>query len=236
MSQNDRILIISDFHAPYNHPDAVEFLKAVKAKYKPTRVISIGDECDYHALSFHDHDPDLPSPRDELSLAKKELKPLMDMFPKMDILESNHGSLVMRKALTCGLPREIFKSYREILQAPDGWNWFFDLTVNLPTGAKCYFHHGKSANPLKVSQAMGMSYVGGHFHESFSCSYWGTPNNLHFAMQVGCLVDKDSLAMAYAKNNLKRPIVGVGMIIDGLPILLPLVMNKHGRWIGKIFP
>ena len=236
MALNDRILIISDFHAPYNHPDAVAFLKAVKEKYNPTRVISIGDESDGHSLSFHSHDADLHSAGHELELTREALKPLMKMFPKMDILESNHGSLVMRRALDHGLPREIFKSYREILEAPKGWNWHFDMTIRLPTGMDCYFHHGKNKNALKVAQSMGMCYVGGHYHEDFGIQFYANPNQLNFAMQVGCLIDKDSMAMAYAKNNLKRPIIGVGMIIDGLPLLLPLVMKKGGKWCGKIFP
>lgn len=42
---NERILFISDLHAPYNHPDALDFLSDLNTKYKPTRVISLGDEC-----------------------------------------------------------------------------------------------------------------------------------------------------------------------------------------------
>lgn len=32
-------------HIPYHHPDTIKFLKAVKKKYKPTRVVNLGDEC-----------------------------------------------------------------------------------------------------------------------------------------------------------------------------------------------
>lgn len=198
--------------------------------------VSVSGNCDYHAISFHDHDPDLPSPGDELEQAIEALSPIMEMFPKMDILESNHGSLVMRKALSSGLSRRFFRSYKEILNAPNGWNWHFEMTLKLPTGMECYFHHGKSKNALRVSQGMGMCYVGGHFHEDFSISYWGNPNQLNFAMQVGCLVDKDSLAMAYARSNLKRPIIGVGLIIEGFPLLVPMILDSKGRWNKKLLP
>ncbi|MCK8363719.1 metallophosphoesterase, partial [Erwinia amylovora] len=63
---NKCILVVSDLHAPFNHPDSVAFLKAIKAKYKPTRVILTGDEVDFHAISFHDSDPDLDSAGKEL--------------------------------------------------------------------------------------------------------------------------------------------------------------------------
>ncbi len=53
-------------------------------------------------------------------------------------------------------------------------------------------------------------------------------------MTVGCLVDSHSLAMAYNKNNLKRPVIGCGVIIDSIPQLIPMVLNKAGRWIGRL--
>lgn len=43
---NSRILFISDMHIPYHHVDTIAFLKHLKAKYKPTRVICLGDEVD----------------------------------------------------------------------------------------------------------------------------------------------------------------------------------------------
>ncbi len=230
---NKRILIVSDLHCPYEHPDTVAFLRAVKKKYRPTRVILSGDEVDFAGISFHDHDPDLDSPGKELEKAIKALKPIYDLFPVAEVLESNHGSLVIRKALTHGLSRKFFKSPGEILEAPQGWTWHFDITTTLPNGSKCYFHHSKG-KALKTGQLYGMSHICGHMHESFDIQYWSTPQNLFFAMTVGCLVDKKSLALAYAKNNTKRPIVGLGLIIDSLPVLVPMVLDHNGRWNKKL--
>ena len=215
------------------HKDAVDFLEAIKTKYKPTRVVLSGDEVDYHAISFHDSDPDLASAGEELIDAIDSLKPIYEMFPKADILESNHGSLVLRNALSVGLPRAVFRPYREILQAPKKWTWHFDLTIETALG-KVYFHHSKGVNAKKNSQAMGMSFVQGHHHESFEIMYWGNPNSLLFGMTVGCLVDTESLAMAYNKNNLKRPVIGLGVIENGIPRLEPMILNSKGRWIGKL--
>lgn len=228
------ILVISDLHTPYQHPDAVRFLKAIKAKYKRfDKVVLSGDEIDSHALSFHDSDPDLDSAGKELDLAIEALKPIFRLFPKATILESNHGSLVMRKALAHGIPKKVFKSYRDILKAPKGWNWVFDLKLNTPLG-KVYFHHSKGVDAKKNSQAMGMSFVQGHHHEQMDIQYWGNPEALLFGMTVGCLVDPKSLAMAYNKNNLKRPVLGCAVVINGLPQLVPMLLNKQGRWTGKL--
>lgn len=232
--QNKSILVISDLHAPYQHPDAVDFLDAIKKRFKPTRVILSGDEVDFHALSFHDHDPDLPSPGDELSKAIEALSPIYDLFPSAEVLESNHGSLVIRRALASGLPKAVFKGYGEILQAPKGWTWHFDIVVKLPDGTNCYFHHSKGANVKKNSQALGMSFVQGHHHESFEIQFWGNPQALLFGMTVGCLVDPHSMAMAYNTNNLRRPVIGCAVIIDSKPQLIPMVLSKSGKWVGKL--
>lgn len=231
---NKVILCISDLHTPYQHPDAVAFLSAIKSKYKPTRVILSGDESDYHNISFHDSDPDLDSAGTELQKSIQALKPLYKMFPKAEVLESNHGSLVFRKAIAHGLSKSFFKSPGQILEAPKTWTWHFDITVKLPDGTQCYFHHSKGVNAKKNSQALGMSFVQGHHHEQLEVSYWGNPNALLFGMTVGCLVDPKSLAMAYNKNNLKRPVIGCAVIVDSRPILIPMVLNKSGRWIGKL--
>lgn len=230
---NSVILVVSDMHVPYQHKDTVAFLRALKKKYKPTRVIFSGDEVDYHAISFHDHDPDLMSAGDELSEAIKQLKPIYKLFPKADILDSNHGSLVMRKAIASGLSRKFFKSNREILEAPKGWNWHMDLIVPTALG-KVYFHHSKGANVKKNSQSLGLSFVQGHHHESFEICYWGNPNALLFGMTVGCLVDNKALAMAYNKNNLRRPVIGCAVIVNGIPQLVPMQLLKNGRWNGKL--
>jgi hypothetical protein len=234
MKTYKNILVISDLHCPYNHPDTVRFLAALKKKYGPfDYVVSSGDEVDYHAMSFHDSDPDLDSAGKELEKAIEELKPIYKLFPKTTVLESNHGSLVLRKALANGMPRKLFKSYRDILEAPRGWNWTFDLTLKTPLG-KVYFHHSKGVNAKKNSQAMGMSFVQGHHHEQMDIQLWGNPNALLFGMTVGCLVDAKALAMAYNKNNLKRPVIGCGLIKNGIPQLVPMVLNKKGRWIGRL--
>lgn len=231
---NKRILIVSDLHCPYEHKDTVAFLRAIKKKYKPTRVILSGDEADFHAISFHDKDSDLDSPGKELEKAIESLKPLYNLFPKAQVLESNHGSLVIRKAIANGLSRKFFKSPQDVLEAPKGWTWHFDINLKLPNGSSCYFHHSKGANVKRNSQSMGCSFVQGHHHESFEIQYWGNPNALLFGMTVGCLVDNKSLALAYNKNNLRRPIIGCAVIVDSIPHLIPMVLNRAGRWVGRL--
>ncbi len=229
--ENKRILTISDLHVPYHHRDALAFLAYLRAKYKPTRIICLGDMEDKHALSYHDSDPDLASAGDELAKALPVIAELHKLFPNMDILDSNHGSLVYRKAKTHGIPKHYIKPYNDVLGVGDGWKWHNDLVIKLPDGVSCYFHHGKSTRGLILTQQMGMSSVQGHYHNSFSVEYHGTPIALNWAMQCGCLIDYKSYAFSYANVNIKRAIIGTGLIIDSQPLLVPLLMDENGSWI-----
>lgn len=228
---NSRILVISDMHIPYHHEDTIPFLQHLKDKYKPTRVICLGDELDHHALSYHESDPDLPSASEELKKCLPIISQLEDMFPVLDILDSNHGSLVWRKAKTHGIPRHYIKSYNDVLGVGRGWKWHFDLTIQLPNGQYCYFHHGKTTDVTKLSQQMGMNAVQGHYHNDFKTGFWGNPTGLYWGMQCGCLIDDDALAFSYNNVNIKRPVIGTGLIINSLPVLEPMILNKNGRWV-----
>jgi hypothetical protein len=231
---NKKVLLISDLHCPYNHVDSYRFLKAIKEKLNPDRVICLGDEIDGASFSFHDKDPDLPfSPSAELEKSIECLSSFYKLFPKMDILESNHGSLIYRKGKHHGIPRHVFKSYRDILEAPKGWHWHLDLKIRTPSG-ECYFTHGKSSNGKKLGQNMAMNCVQGHHHSTFDIQYFSTPNGLYWSMIIGCLINDRSLAFAYNKSTLARPIIGTGCIINGQPRLIPMVLNKKGRWDGVL--
>lgn len=227
------ILVISDMHAPYYHADIVRFLSAVKKKYRPDRVICIGDEIDGHALSYHEHDPDLSSAGDELQQAIKKLRPIYKMFPKVTVIESNHGSLVLRKAKTAGIPKAAIRSYNEVLEAPRGWNWEFDTKVETPTGT-VYFCHGKSSAAGRLASQYGMSVVQGHYHERAQIHYISTPEKLMFDAHTGCLADDKSLALQYNKINPKRPIISILVILNGIPQIIPMILDRSGRWTGLI--
>lgn len=231
---NKSVLVISDLHIPYHHQDAFEFLKALKKKYKPDLIVNIGDELDQHAISMHEHNPDLMSAGDELRQSKKYVTDLEKIFPEMKIVHSNHSSLVYRRALKYGLPKDYLKSYNEFLGVGKGWEWVDDLTVTLSDGSRCFFTHGMSADVLKVAQQYGMNTVQGHYHTKFSIGYYSNPDALIWGMQVGCLINQKSMAFDYAKNFKSRFIVGCGMILDGQPKLMPMVLDRNGRWNKKI--
>ena len=89
------------------------FLKAIKKEFKPDTVINIGDLLDFHAISMHEHNPDLPSAGHELDIAREYVKELEGIFPEVTEVDSNHSSLVYRRALKFGMSKQFLKPYGE---------------------------------------------------------------------------------------------------------------------------
>lgn len=234
MAKNSRILLVPDLHMPYCHGDTWKFLEAIKKKYKPDRVILLGDEIDHHALSYHESDPDLDSAGPELEKAINLLKPIYKMFPVADVLESNHGSLVYRKAKSAGIPRRALRSYRDTLEAPKTWVWHFDLRLQMSNGQMLYLHHGKTGRQGALSLKESCCTAQGHFHSKFHATYWRNSSGLYWDLHGGCLVDHDSLAFAYGKNTMEKGIVGAWMVLNGHPLPVPMALKGNGRWTGKL--
>lgn len=246
--RNNDILFISDLHAPYHHPDALEFLAALKKKYNFARIVCVGDELDYHAMSFHDSDPDLDSAGRELQRGREVLWELWRMFPLMDLLESNHGSMAYRKGKHHGVPRHLILGYKDAIfgekkkdgtvHLPNmrgvGWNWHFELIITLSTGQRVKIVHNRKSSTLMNVKETGMSFIQGHHHTVFEIVHHHTTDFLNWGMTVGCLIDDASYSYAYNKFTVARPIIGCGAIIDGRPKLLPMILKRGGLWNGDV--
>jgi len=234
-TRNKKILIISDQHMPYMHRDALAFLAAVKRKLKPTRIINIGDETDNHFISMHDSDPDLLGGNDELMAARKQIKDMEKLFPLMDLVHSNHGSLLYRRGKKDGIPRYMLKDYNDVLGVGEGWQWYDEIVIDVHERQQIVFRHQFTANVLKAAETMGASVVQGHYHSKFEIAYTSSPRSLNWGMSVGCLIDAKSLAFDYNKLQVKRPILGTGYIENGVPRLLPMYLDGDGRWVKKVY-
>lgn len=229
------ILHIPDQHAPYGHPDTIPFLQAVKDAFPIDIVVNAGDETDYHGLSFHDADPNLDSAGVELEKAKVQLARLHDVFPEELVCNSNHGSMVFRKAKHHGIPVQMLKKYRDVLfpqHGAPGWSWAEQWMLNTPLGPVLFRH--QSSNPVSDAAHERCNVMVGHNHSKFSVEYCASKDFLYWGATGGCLVDNKSYAYAYGKVFTKKPIIGCTVILEGRPMLIPMVLNKAGNWIGKL--
>lgn len=230
------ILHIPDQHAPYQHKDTIPFLVAVAKAFKPDLVVNAGDETDKHAMSFHDSDPNLDSAGAELERAKVFLSALAAVFPQQLLCDSNHGSMHYRKAKAHGIPVQYLKTYRDILfpnGGGDGWTWAESWRVRTPLG-DVLFKHQASGSVLVDAAHNQCNLMVGHNHGNFSVEYSASSACLYWGAYGGCLIDKDSLAFAYGKHTLRKPVLGCTVILNGRPMLIPMVLDQDGRWIGEL--
>lgn len=229
------IMVIPDIHAPYQHPDTLPFLMTVREQFSPDLVVDLGDELDYHAMSFHDSDPNLDSAGVELEKGKEFLNEMYKTFPQVLVCHSNHGSMQFRRAKAHGIPVQLIKKYREVIfpqhSAPQ-WSWSHNWRINTPLGEVMFKH--QSSGILSDAAHNSCNLVVGHSHGNFSVEYSASSSHLYYGMYCGCLIDKDSMAFAYGKHSLRKPIVGCAVIINGRPVLIPMVLRRDGRWIGRL--
>jgi metallophosphoesterase superfamily enzyme len=210
------------------HPRFLRFLKKIEDEYSCSRVVHLGDMVDWHAISYHERDPSMPSAQDEYRKAKKQVKKLHAAFPKLDYMMGNHCALPQRKARTAGLLDDMMVSFEDFWGL-DGW------TVH-PRYAKIeidgvQYRHGDSGKAGQFpafanSQTEFKSVVQGHFHTAAGVRYHSNENNLVFGMQVGCGATPNHPAMNYAKVYSNRPILGCGVILEGkVAIFEPMPMK-----------
>jgi hypothetical protein len=183
---------------------------------------------------MHDKDPNMPfTPSTEFEEAIKRISRYYKLFPKMYLCESNHGSLVYRRAKKFGLPLHVIKSYQEVLRTPN-WVWHEDFLVKTNIG-DVYICHGKTAISGKLAKEQGCSAIQGHFHGKFQVLWFRTSTSERFDLYSGCLIDRKNLAFSYGKNHLPKPILGAALLSKtGYPTLIKMNLNSKERWDGRL--
>jgi hypothetical protein len=231
------ILFFTDSHAPYHHPDLLQFLEKVADTYEPTMIINGGDEVDNHALSFHNSDPNLSAPGQELEQAQLFIHDLHELFPDMRICESNHGSLIYRRAKAHGIPVQYIKTYRQILfpnGGGEGWSWHDFIRIQMPMGKDLQFQHSCTGDLLKGAAHENANLYVGHEHSKFGIGYGSNALEMYHSVYGGCTLDPKAMAFAYGKLFPAKPCTGCVIIEGGVPHAIPMVLDANNRWIGVL--
>ena len=226
-------LIISDTHFPYQHPDMFDFLEALAWAYDIKDVKHTGDMVDNHTGSYHEIEYGTLSPKEEHDRAKEEIQRLYKMFPNMNVIIGNHGSMSYRKARTAGIPEDHLKSYNDMYDV--NWNWMDKDYFKVDEYGSCLLVHTMGANTLSNARNHSHHSIQGHHHGRFGIEYFGDTEVLRWSMTVGCLINPHEPAFNYgSKATLNRPIIGCGGIIDNEPRLFRMQLKSNGRWDGKV--
>jgi len=222
-SERNNVLVIPDLHAPFTKTGFLEHCKKVYEDYNCSDVIILGDEVDHHYSSFHDSCPDGDGAMRELNQAIAVLKGYYEAFPSAVVTVGNHTNIIARKMFSAGLSKRWMRDYAEVLEVP---NWTFTDSF-FKDGV--YYCHGQGRKAKQRMIKEGVSVVQGHWHYDseigFQYNYLG---EVKFYMQLGCGIDADSYAMAYAKN-FGTPNLNCGVVAGNgkIPLIVPFIKSSN---------
>jgi len=229
----NNVLVIPDLQIPFEHKDALAFIKAVAEDIEVTEVVCIGDEVDQMALSRFDPDPEADGAGPELRKAIRTMKKWYDAFPEVKVCTSNHTGRIQKKAFYAGIPEAYMRPVNEWMEAPDGWDW---QDAHVIDGVR--YEHGDAQGGMYAARNLAIrnrqSTVIGHHHSHGGVLYVANNNEMIFGMNVGCLIDIHSIAFKYARLSAFKPTLGCGVVIDGVPFFVPMLLNAKGRWTGEV--
>lgn len=212
---NDKLVIgfITDTHLPAEVDGYLEWVIDMFVQRGVNCIIHGGDLFDFHAASRHLTEDDAHTQDDELDLVSYKLKPWVEAFPYMKIIEGNHDLIPRRQAKSIGLSGRFIKSYHELFGLPDTWSFHEKLVIN---GVK--FIHGDESGgmygAINTALADGGSVAQGHTHAYGGILYRASDRRLLFGLNGGCGCDTKSYAMRYGAKNKFKGTVGCSVIYN----------------------
>ena len=211
--EESRILVIADLHLPFEKPGYLEFCVSIKEKYNCNQILFVGDIFDNHYSSYHETDPDGLSAKDEFEAGRDRLRLWYSVFPEAKVCLGNHDLIPCRKAFSAGLSKHWIRPMNEVLNVPN-WNFQPSFTID-----NVKYLHGVNKKARARAKADLCSIVQGHYHSEGYVEYFCGDTYKIFAMQLGAGIDRDSYAMAYAKDMPKFH-VNCGVVIAGKTAIL----------------
>jgi hypothetical protein len=178
--------------------------------------VFIGDVIDNHYSSYHETNADGMGGGDELDLAIDRIARWYRAFPKADVTIGNHDRIIARKAQTSSIPKRWVRDYSEVLNTPN-WNFIERVVID-----DVQYIHGEGGTARTKSKGDMMSTVQGHLHTQCYTEWSVGAKFKVFGTQVGCGIDHDKYAFAYAKAG-KKPAIGCAVVIGGHTVINALM-------------
>lgn len=208
------ILVFSDPHCPFDHPNFPYFLQDTAKKYKVGQVICLGDLVDNHAISRHGAEACALGAYSELDLAIQRLKIYAALFPEVDYVIGNHDERIIRQAASVGIGSRFLKDLHDVFELPEGWvcrgNEFIQDNVLYSHG----INWGGKNGAINKAQAERMSCAIGHSHSFGGVQYSANSRDSVFGINVGCGVNREAYAFAYGKYAKQKETLGCGVVFN----------------------
>ena len=223
-----RVLAIGDLHEPVAHPGYLAFCSGLAKEFKCDTYVFLGDVVDWHAISFHDKEPECPGAGDEYERTKEKVRHWHKAFPGAKVCIGNHDERPSRLAKTKGIPERLLKDYNTLWDTPT-WKWDYSFLID-----GVYYCHGTGTSGIHPAWAksgkMLMSVVMGHCHSRSGVKWRVNPVKRIFAIDVGCGIDMDAYQFVYGRACDDKPILSAAVILDGEPIHRMMAMGRGEKY------
>lgn len=242
------IVCVSDLQIPYHDKRAVNNLAEFVRKYKPTEVVSVGDEMDMQTISRWSKGTPLEYER-SISRDRDETTRVLEALKVKHIIRSNHtdrlfNTVMMRAPGLLGLPELDLPNFLRLDDIGATYHTKpYELAPNwlLMHGDEGSMNSTGGLTALGLAKRTGKSVVCGHTHRMglshFTQSYTGSTPKVVWGMEVGNLMNYKHAK--YVKGGLFSWQQGFGMLyVDGTsvtPVTIPI--RKDGTFIveGKVW-
>ena len=242
------IVCVSDLQIPYHDRRAVNNLAEFIKKYKPSEVVSVGDEMDMQTISRWSKGTPLEYER-SIARDRDETTRVLEALKIKHIIRSNHtdrlfNTVMMRAPGLMGLPELDLPNFLRLDEIGATYHTRpYELAPNwlLLHGDEGSMNSTGGLTALGLAKRTGKSVVCGHTHRMglshFTQSYSGSSPKTVWGMEVGNLMNYKHAK--YVKAGLFSWQQGFGMLyVDGkdvTPVTVPI--RKDGTFIveGKVW-
>jgi predicted phosphodiesterase len=237
----ERIVIVSDLQIPYHDPKAVHNLIDFIKRYKPDRVISIGDEIDLPQVSKWEKGR-MGEYAGTIGKDRDATVKILEQLRVTDVIRSNHTDRLFNYIANYapglyGIPELQFENF---LRLPElGINYWRKPMPIAPNWVAVHGDHGRISQvagqtALKQALQHGKSLVCGHTHRlglsSATEASGGIVGRILTGLEVGNLMDFKKAHYTHGSANWQQ---GFGLLyVDGknvTPVAVPVA--KDGSFI-----
>lgn len=219
------IFFLGDCHVPYHSKKAIiqvsDAIKEAQDNGDQVTVVQVGDLADQRAWSRFPKDGDVDNAQREFDDTVTSLEWLHGLIPNMHIIFGNHDRRIAMRASDSQIPRQLIRSLDEVFDFPS-WKWHVSDTPLIIDGIAIV--HGDEfpiPTPSAACLRLARSVVYGHSHQG-RLEHVRLFDRSMFAMNVGWLGDESQSAFNYAKRSPARYWLGYGVVVDNVPMLVPL--------------
>lgn len=242
------IVCVSDLQIPYHDKRAVDNLAKFIKSYKPTEVVSVGDEMDMQTISKWAKGTPLEYER-SIAKDRDETTRVLEALKVKHIIRSNHtdrlfNTVMLRAPGLLGLPELDLPNFLRLGDIGATYHSNpYELAPNwlLMHGDEGSMNTTGGLTALGLAKRAGKSVVCGHTHRMglshYTQSYTGGTPKTVWGMEVGNLMNYKQAK--YVKGGLFTWQQGFGILyVDGntvTPSLIPI--KKDGTFIveGKVW-